>query len=293
MQKTIMMAILSASMFARGEILIKGGEKVAFLGDSITQFGNENEGGYVNLVMRGLELCGVQAEKIPAGVSGNKSNQMLARLQRDVLDKKPDWMVLSCGVNDVGHGKNGVALEPYKTNITAIVDRCQEAGVKVILATPTLCSDVNWKVNTSNAKLEGYCDFLRKLAAERKLPLADLNRDERALLASAECPKAGLTIDHLHMNGYGNLLMAKGILRTVGVGGEQLARCEKVWRRSMRGMQPFGMRASNWNASDRQIPIDVYEEIDRKASAKGLTVKDYLMERILELGCPQGGVKLQ
>ena len=50
---------------------------------------------------------------------------MLARLKRDVLDKKPQIMTLSCGVNDVGHGKRGVELPDFKKNITAIVEQAQ------------------------------------------------------------------------------------------------------------------------------------------------------------------------
>ena len=125
--------------------IIKSGEKIAFMGDSITQFGAGHEGGYVNLVIDGLSIVGVKAGKIPAGVSGHKSDQMLARLD-GVLAKKPDWMTLSCGVNDVGHGPRGIELEPYKTNITAILDKCAAAGVKVIVLTPTLCNDApGWK----------------------------------------------------------------------------------------------------------------------------------------------------
>ena len=44
-----------------------------------------------------------------------------ARLDRDVISKKPDWMTLSCGVNDVWHGKRGVNLEDYKKNIASII----------------------------------------------------------------------------------------------------------------------------------------------------------------------------
>ena len=44
--------------------------------------------GYLNLVMTGLESAGIKAVKIPAGISGHKSNQMLARLERDVIQKK-------------------------------------------------------------------------------------------------------------------------------------------------------------------------------------------------------------
>src|SRR3954454_7113935 len=110
---------------ANAEPLIKDGQKLAFLGDSITQQGWGNPKGYVRLVLAGLATNGINVSSVPAGIGGHKSNQMLERLQRDVLSKNPDWMTLSCGVNDVWHGTNGIPLDQYKTNITAIVERCQ------------------------------------------------------------------------------------------------------------------------------------------------------------------------
>src|SRR5580765_7304015 len=63
---------------APAEIEIKSGEKIAFLGDSITEGGWGNPRGYVRLVMAGLEANGVKADAVPAGISGHKSDNMLA-----------------------------------------------------------------------------------------------------------------------------------------------------------------------------------------------------------------------
>ena len=109
-----------------GEQLIKQGDKIAFLGDSITQLGNSKPVGYVNLVMKGLEVAGIPAEKIPAGISGHKSTQMKGRLQRDVLDKHPQVMTFSCGVNDVWHEKecrNGVETPRFDKFYRMLLDR--------------------------------------------------------------------------------------------------------------------------------------------------------------------------
>jgi lysophospholipase L1-like esterase len=108
-------AVIAGAAFSAP--MVKEGDRIGFLGDSITQFGN-GPSGYVNLVMKGLRICGVKAEKVPAGISGNKSNNMLARLERDVLSKNVTWMTLSCGVNDVWHRERGVELEEYKKNIS-------------------------------------------------------------------------------------------------------------------------------------------------------------------------------
>jgi lysophospholipase L1-like esterase len=210
---------------------VKAGDKIAFLGDSITQQGNGGPGGYVQLVGSGLAANGVKVEIIGAGISGHKSNQMLERLERDVLSKKPQWMTLSCGVNDVWHGANGVPLEDYKKNITAIVDQAQAAGVKVMILTSTMIRED--AATPENQKLATYNDFLRALAAEKKCMLADLNADMQAIIAAAN--KAGpvkgniLTSDGVHMAYPGNEMMAAGVLKGFGLDAAELSKAKDAW----------------------------------------------------------------
>jgi lysophospholipase L1-like esterase len=226
MQVLTMLAAAALATSRASEIAVTSGQKIAFLGDSITQGGVQPKG-YVTLVMKGLEANGVQAEKIGAGISGHKSNQMLERLERDVLSKKPDWMTLSCGVNDVWHGAKGVELDAYKQNITQIVDKCQAAGVKVMILTATMIKEDAG--NDLNKKLAGYNDFLRSLAKEKKCLLADLNADMQAAVAKKEKPGNLLTSDGVHMNDAGNRMMASGVLTAFGLGADQLAKAVTAW----------------------------------------------------------------
>jgi lysophospholipase L1-like esterase len=210
------------------EIAVKSGEKIAFLGDSITQQGAGSPSGYVRLVISGLAANGVKAEPIPAGISGHKSNDMLARLDRDVISKQPNWMTLSCGVNDVWHGEKGVPLDQYKANITQIVDKAQAANIKVVILTATMIGED--QPNANNQKLVAYNDFLKSLAAERKLPLADLNAEMQAQIAAAPAHyKNYLTVDGVHMNPLGNMMMATGVLKALGLNDAQLQTAHNAW----------------------------------------------------------------
>ena len=49
-----------------------------------------------------LEAKRVSATFINAGVGGNNTNMARARLERDVLAHKPDWVVVMMGTNDAG-----------------------------------------------------------------------------------------------------------------------------------------------------------------------------------------------
>ena len=225
---TLLGASLTSPALRAADIAVTSGQKISFLGDSITEAGAGPQG-YVTLVIRGLEANGVKAAALPAGISGHKSNQMLERLERDVLSKKPDWMTLSCGVNDVWHGANGVPLDQYRKNIAQIVDQCQAAGVKVVILTSTMIGED--QPNENNQKLAPYNAFLRELAKEKKCLLADLNADMQAALAKASTPTKGnvLTGDGVHMNPAGNQMMATGVLKAFGLSAPQLEKAQLSW----------------------------------------------------------------
>jgi len=226
----VVAVLLLAGLSAAGDIQVKDGQSIAFLGDSITAGGNAPLG-YLGMVISGLEANGVKATKIPAGISGHKSDQMLDRLQRDVIDKKPDWMTLSCGVNDVWHGARGVKLEDYKTNITEIVARAKKAGIKVMILTSTMITEDAKAGN--NVKLAAYNAFLAELAKSEGCLLADLNADmQKAIAAAVEAgakPGRILTRDGVHMNPFGNAMMATGILRAFGLDDQQIAKAHARW----------------------------------------------------------------
>ena len=231
MKKTVFAAACALATCAFGEILVKDGDTLAFLGDSITQYGQQNPDGYVNLVIRGLAVEGVNVKPVKAGISGHKSDQMLARLNKDVLSKRPRWMTLSCGVNDVWHqdrGK-GILLEDYKRNIAKILDTCAASNCTVIVLTATMFEKPQMADDPHNVKLAPYNEWLRAEAKRRNLPLADLNAMMWA--AHAKDAKGKLTRDGVHMAAAGDRLMARGVLTAMGVAEDRFPEIEKVaWR---------------------------------------------------------------
>ena len=231
MKKTVFAVACAMAVCAFGEIMVKDGDTLAFLGDSITQFGQQNADGYVNLTIRALALEGVNVKPVKAGISGHKSDNMLARLNRDVLSKQPRWMTLSCGVNDVWHQDHGrgVSLEDYQANITKILDTCAASNCTVIVLTATMFEGREPEKDKHNVKLAPYNEWLRAEAKKRGLPLADLNAAMWA--AHAKDPKARLTRDGVHMAASGDRLMAHGVLTAMGVAEDRFATIEReAWK---------------------------------------------------------------
>ncbi len=115
--------------------------------------------------------------------------------------------------------------------MTLIVDRCQAAGIKVLLLTATPIHE-NPK-SEENQKLAAYNEFLRQLAKEKKILLCDLNK---AFLSVYEKKRAGenlLTTDGVHMNPRGNRLMAREIFRALGATAQETNRAN--WRWELQG----------------------------------------------------------
>ncbi|HWB59868.1 MAG TPA: SGNH/GDSL hydrolase family protein [Chthoniobacteraceae bacterium] len=272
--KSLVAALAVATAFHQASAgdpqpLVKDGQKIAFLGDSITANGWGSPGGYVRLIVDGLAHEGVKVTPIPAGVSGNTSRDMLARLGPDILDKHPDWMTLSCGVNDVWHGDKGVDLETYKQNITSIVDQATAKGIKVVILTSTPIGEDD---NANNKKLAAYNDFLRQLAKERGLPLADLSADFQEALAKFKLTPASrnLTVDGVHMNPEGNILMAAGCLRAFGIPDAGLEKIETAWL-SEPNLATVPLQAFNAR-SDIGITLGQYRQLAKAAQARNTDI---------------------
>jgi lysophospholipase L1-like esterase len=275
---------------ADADIAVQNGQSIAFLGDSITANGWGQTTGYVRLIVSGLQSAGVTVTPIPAGVSGNTSADMLGRLDRDVLSKKPDWMTLSCGVNDVWHGVRGVPLDQYQTNITSIVDQAQAAGIKVLIMTSTpIDEDPN---NANNQKLAAYNDFLRQLAVQKQCLFADTGGAMDAVYLVHPGPTHYLTMDGVHPIGYGNVVMAKAVLKAFGLTDAQLAQAEAAWDVIPNGWQvvstyqdPNGVRNAN-NQPNRlvgyaHLTIAQYMALNQSAEAAGTTEADIIHKQFI------------
>ena len=100
-------------------------KRIVFLGDSIT------DGHTLILhVEQSLSSLGMPADCFNCGIGGDRADQMLGRLDRDVLSLRPTSVCLSAGINDA---LQGVAPAVYQTNIAAIISRLTEAGIELLV----------------------------------------------------------------------------------------------------------------------------------------------------------------
>jgi lysophospholipase L1-like esterase len=175
--KQILLLTLLPVSLAVAQSKTKNDFTVVCLGDSITRAGYPVE----------LEkILGVRV--INAGVNGNSSREGLARLEKDVLVHHPNVVVLFFGANDgrVDAPKKYVPLVEYEKNLSTIVERCLQAGAKVILGTmppidpePYFTRHVKKDFDAIGGlekQIRDYRAAALRVGESKKIPVVDLNQ---------------------------------------------------------------------------------------------------------------------
>ncbi len=99
-------------------------------GDSITAgLGVSQEQAWPSLLERRLAEKGSGFRVVNAGISGDTSSGGLARVDW-VLKQKPQVVLLELGANDA---LRGLPVAEMEKNLSSLIDRCQEAGARVVL----------------------------------------------------------------------------------------------------------------------------------------------------------------
>lgn len=180
-------------------------ERIVFLGDSITD-GHT----YPQYVQQALQQAGKPTPLvINAGIGGDTAEGMSARLEHDVLAFKPTMVTFNAGANDA---LKGVSLEEYSRAVTKIADRLQAEKIPLVILTTAIYGE---KHAAAEKTLDAYNEFLRRLAKERNLKLADVN----VLFQEARKTKGESSVmesDGVHPNMEGQRLFARAVLDALG-----------------------------------------------------------------------------
>jgi len=161
-------------------------------GDSITNGAGVTEAEtFRDLARRELtKRLGRPVEVVNAGVNGDVVTAASKRLQKDVLDRKPDVVTIMFGGNEAGFYRpetNGFADTPrvgrkeFKAALGTIVDRLRAAHVTVVLMTCPPMTERYWgaylepyRKHGINFLVKDYAQTMRDVAAEKRVELIDV-----------------------------------------------------------------------------------------------------------------------
>ncbi len=194
---------------------------ILFFGDSITELGVKPKG-YVTLIQTEInkQFPARKIEVIGAGISGHKVPDLEARLERDVLSKKPDIVVIYIGINDVWHsilpGHTGTSAEDFEAGLHRIIKQLKAINASIVLCTPSVVGEKNDNSNPLDEKLDQYAEISRNVANKEKLILIDLRKEFKSYLTEnnpTNVEKGILTYDGVHLSDKGNEFVADVMLK--------------------------------------------------------------------------------
>jgi lysophospholipase L1-like esterase len=125
---------------------------------------------------------------------GYQTHQALPNIQKEVLDYKPDLVIMAVCAGDTLYSN----FDTFKTNWTKIVEKLRAEGIEVIVRTPT---PIEYGVKQG----EPFAEYIRTYAKEQKLPMDD---QRACFLARGEAALGELIPDDAHPNQRGHELMA-------------------------------------------------------------------------------------
>lgn len=152
------------------------GATIAFLGDSVTQgcfeiYKKENaeietvfdkRHSYEMYVLEILNILfpAATVNIINAGISGDRSEWGLARVERDVIRHAPDLTVVCYGLNDCG--REAESIGRYTMALEGIFQKLRASGSEIIFLTP----------NMMNTRISPYltdADFIKMAGSTAEL----------------------------------------------------------------------------------------------------------------------------
>jgi lysophospholipase L1-like esterase len=213
--------------------LFKEGDKVCFVGNSITHGGEFHH----NILLYYMTRFPQQKMTFfNCGISGDVTGGILKRMNSDILVHQPTHAVIMIGMNDVKRNFYGViptnnadtlrlrqeALDVYKIQLDSIVRTFLSKNIKVILQKPSIY-DQTAVLKTPNAlgvndALKTCADFTESLCQKYQIPSVDYWTIMTQLNAKMQQKDSSATIvsnDRVHPEAFGQLVMAYQFLKTM------------------------------------------------------------------------------
>ena len=147
----------------------------------------------------GLMEAHPEWEVLNRGVNGERSDQVRARFERDVVAARPRAVVIIAGVNDVYQGRT---VEPITAQLAAMYARARHAGIPVVAGS---IIPYNTATPEQNARMRRINDWIRQQPGIAFV-------DTRAAVAASHDPDSLFdSPDGLHPTPEGYLRMAVAI----------------------------------------------------------------------------------
>lgn len=169
--------------------------RIVLMGDSITEFWSPNDPDFFS-----------GKPYINRGISGQTTPQMLIRFRADVIELKPEIVVILAGINDIAGNTGPSTLDMITDNIFSMAELAKANHIKVILCSVLPALDFPWKPNQNPAeKVIALNKMIKEYADANKITYLDYYS---AMVNEQKGLKADYSSDGVHPNKLGYQVMA-------------------------------------------------------------------------------------
>ncbi len=191
--------------------------RILFQGDSITDAGRNRKAthglkGYTKKTAQKLAFREgfLKYDYYNRGVSGDRTQNLLDRYQKDFVDMKPDVVTVMIGINDVWRkydSNDPTTPEQYEENLTKLlVDLKRDTEAKIIVLSPYLTPDPNGKHDEMRADVDTFIAVSEKVA--KKYADAFIETDTPMNKGAAEFSPRAISADGVHPAPKGQAILA-------------------------------------------------------------------------------------
>lgn len=205
-------------------MIFESGQKVLFIGDSITDCGRRDAAapygsGYVNLV-RSFMIARYPELRLSfenRGVGGDTVRHLDRRWRDDVIQERPDWLSVKIGINDVwrafgANAHEAVPIDEYEGTYRRLLRwAVDETGCRLILAEPYLIEPDHF--DPMRQRMDEYGLIARALAAE--FGAVNVRTQEAFDVALESTLPSNWADDRVHPNIEGHAVIAQAFLRAI------------------------------------------------------------------------------
>ena len=108
------------------------------------------------------------------GISGQVSSQMLVRFQEDVINLKPQVVVILCGTNDIAENNGPITHEHILQNIKSMCDLARFHRIKPVLCSTLPANRFKWRPDLQPAQdIVRLNEMIKAYAKANKIKYVD------------------------------------------------------------------------------------------------------------------------
>jgi len=163
------------------QVELKRGDRIIFFGDSLTALagidGPKEKGvtkGYVRIFRDAIQEKhkdkDIEVDWVATG--GHTVPDLLKRVDKDVIARKPTIVVIQIGCNDARR----ISKDTFQRSLVELIDKLQKEKIQVIQCTLTSVGEKHDGTNKDDAKLDEFAAVEREVATAKGVPLNDLRK---------------------------------------------------------------------------------------------------------------------